>query len=159
EIMRLFIAREAVDRHLAVAGPMVDPKVSLGGKLAAFPKVAAFYAAWYPSRWLGWGRRPRYPRIRGPPPPVRYVQPTSGRLARNLFHAMMVYGARLEKKQALLFRGVEIGADLFAMTAALSRAQALKSARSEEGAGAVELADLLCRNLRRRIGAGFRAIW
>jgi alkylation response protein AidB-like acyl-CoA dehydrogenase len=159
EIMRLFIAREAVDKHLAVAGPLVDPKVPAGKKLAALPKVMAFYAAWYPTRWLGWGRWPRYAEFGELATHVRFVDRTSRRLARNLFHAMMVYGARLEKKQALLFRGVEIGADLFAMTAALSRAHSMRRASAEGGDQAVELADLFCRNMRRRIGSGFKAIW
>jgi alkylation response protein AidB-like acyl-CoA dehydrogenase len=159
EIMRLFIAREAVDRHLAVAGALVDPKVRAGAKLAAFPKVAAFYAAWYPGRWLGWGRWPRYGEFGELAPHVRFIERTSRKLARNLFHAMMVYGGKLEKKQALLFRGVEIGADLFAMSAAVSRAQALRASGAPEGTGAMELADLLCRNLRRRIAVGFKAIW
>ncbi|MCI0407131.1 MAG: acyl-CoA dehydrogenase family protein, partial [Acidobacteria bacterium] len=159
EIMRLFIAREAVDRHLGVAGPMVDPKVAAGKKLAALPRVIAFYAAWYPTRWLGWGRWPRYAEFGELAVHIRFIDRTSRRLARNLFHAMMVYGARLEKKQALLFRGVEIGADLFAMTAAVSRAHSMRRASAEGGAQAVELADLFCRNIRRRIGINFKAIW
>jgi hypothetical protein len=159
EIMRLFIAREALDRHLAAAGTLVDPKAPAGKKMAALPKVVAFYAGWYPTRLLGWGRWPRYSEFNDLAPHVRFIDRASRRLARSLFHAMVVYGARLEKKQAMLFRAVDIGADLFAMSATLSRAHALAESGAAEGREAPVLADLFCRNARRRIAASFRAMW
>jgi hypothetical protein len=159
EIMRLFIAREALDRHLSVAGDLVDPKASAEKKLAALPRIAAFYAAWYPTRWLGWGRWPRYSEFGRLARHARYLDRASRRLARTIFHAIVVHGARLERKQALLFRTVDIGADLFAMAAAVSRAATMARARAPEAPEAVELADLFCRNARRRIAARFRAVW
>jgi hypothetical protein len=71
---------------------------------------------------------------------------------------MLRHGPKLEKRQALLFRTVDIGADLFAMSAAVSRARSMEPERSAEARGAVELTDVFCRTVRRRIAEHFRAI-
>src|SRR5215218_6959745 len=52
EIMRLFIAREAVDHHFKLAFPIVAPESTMQQRLAALSKSAPFYATWYPARWL-----------------------------------------------------------------------------------------------------------
>src|SRR5688572_22978431 len=39
EIMHLFIAREAVDTHLSVAGDMIKPGIGAGQKIAAMAKA------------------------------------------------------------------------------------------------------------------------
>jgi len=149
EIMRLFIAREAVDTHLQVAGDLVDPSKSLGTRARALLRSAVFYARWYPPLWLGhrslgFGRFGRLARH------MRFVERRSRKLARALLHAMIRFGAGLERRQSVLFRMVDIGAELFAMTATVSRAHA--EGRPE----AVDLADIFCRHSRRRVDDLFR---
>jgi hypothetical protein len=158
EIMRLFIAREALDAHLSVAGAFADPKAPAGRRLAALPRIAAFYAWWYPSRWLGWGAWPRFSAFGPLAGHVRFLDRSTRRLARAVFHQMIRFGPKLERKQATLFRAVDIGADLFAMAAAVSRADALRRTGAAEGDRAVELADLFCRSAERRIRARFAAL-
>ncbi|MDQ2970462.1 MAG: acyl-CoA dehydrogenase, partial [Acidobacteriota bacterium] len=158
EIMRLFIAREALDRHLAVAGDFVNPKASRSKKLQALPKIGAFYGAWYPTRWIGWGRWPRFSEFGPLAPHLRYLERTTRRLSRSIFHMMARHGARLERRQALLFRAVDAGADLFAMSAAVSRAQQMRKAGDADAAHAVELADVFCRMMRRRISGHFHGM-
>ena len=156
EIMRLFIAREAVDRHLKVAGDLADPCASAGRKAAALLRAAAFYATWYPGRWLGWSRWPRYAEFGPLAPHVRFVERTSRRLARATFHAMVRFGPGLEKRQSVLFRLVDVGAELFAMSAACSRAEALRKRGRPE---ALDLADLFCRHARNRVRSSFAGLW
>ena len=159
EIMRLFIAREALDSHLAVAGDLFDPQVSRRDKARkALPRFVGFYAKWYPSRWIGWGHAPRFAEFGPLAEHVRYLERTTRRLARALFHMMARHGPKLEKRQTLLFRAVDVGADLFAMSAAVSRAQQMRRAKAPEAAKAVELADLFCRMTRRRIASHFAGI-
>jgi alkylation response protein AidB-like acyl-CoA dehydrogenase len=157
EIMRLFIAREALDRHLAVAGDLFNPKVTRSEKIRRVaPRFVGFYVKWYPSRWIGWGRAPRFSEFGPLAGHVRYLERTTRHLARALFHMMARYGPKLEKRQALLFRAVDIGADLYAMSAAVSRAQQIRKAGRPEAEHAVELADVFCRMTRRRIAGFFR---
>ena len=158
EIMRLFIAREAVDTHLSVAGDIIDPKASAGKKLAALLRAGVHYAWWYPSRFLGWGLWPRYASFGTLAGHLRFVERASRRLARSTFHAMVRFGPGLEKHQAVLGRIVDIGADLFVMTASIVRARMLTDRGSDE-TGATALTDLYCRHARRRIAARFDALF
>ncbi len=158
EIMRLFIAREAVDSHLSIAGDLIDPKSPIGTKLATLLKAGAHYAWWYPSRFLGWSFWPRYASFGALAPHLRFIERTSRRLARSTFHAMVRFGPGLEKRQAVLGRIVDIGADLFVMSASIVQARMLNERGGDER-GAAALADLYCQHARRRIAARFGALF
>ena len=158
EIMRLFIAREALDTHLRVAGDLVDPKAPAGRKVRALLRAAAFYAVWYPSQWLGFGLWPRYREFGRLATHVRFVNRAARKLARTLFHAMVRYGPRLERKQSVLFRMVDVGAELLAISASCSRAMML-AGKDPSNDGPIRMADLLCRQSRRRIRQLFGSVF
>jgi len=159
EIMHLFMAREMVDRHLQVAGALIDPDKPLGAKLAVLPRMLAFYAWWYPTRFFGWGLWPRYAEFGLLAKHLRFVERASRRLARASFHGMLRYQAGLQNKQAFLFRLVDIANEAFAMAATVSRAQALVAKGAPEAKDAVRMADLFCRQARRRAKSLFRDLW
>lgn len=159
EIMHLFMAREAVDVHLQVAGDIIDDTKAAREKLAALPRIGAFYARWYPSRWLGWSYWPKYNEFGRLARHVRFAEARTRALARTMFHGMMVYQARLQRKQAFLFRAVDIGLYLFAMTAAIVRVQHMKDERHPEAHTAEELAELFCRNATRKVEQLFHDMW
>ena len=159
EIMHLFMAREAVDKHLQVAGAMIDPEKSVAEKLSEIPKMTAFYASWYPTRWLGWGQWPRYQEFGDLAAHLRFAERNTRRLSRQIFHGMIVHQAKLQNKQAFLFRLVDIANELFAMAASVSRAHAMREAGHPEAENAAELTDLFCRNSRRRIVRLFQDLW
>ncbi|ASW56246.1 acyl-CoA dehydrogenase family protein [Plantactinospora sp. KBS50] len=156
EIMHLMIAREAVDAHLSVAGDIIDPDAGLSRKARAGARAGAFYASWLPTLAVGRGQNPAAYAEFGPlAGHLRYVERASRKLARSTFYAMSRWQGRMERKQAFLGRIVDIGAELFAISAACVRAQAQ---RDEQPAG-VELADLFSRQARLRIEALFGALW
>jgi hypothetical protein len=159
EIMRLLIAREAVDQHLSIAGALVDPKAGRAEKLKSARGAAAFYAKWLPRLAVGAGQSPTGYSELGPTLAghMRFVERASRRLARNTFYAMSRWQGRLEKKQAFLGRLVDIGAELYALSASCVRARAL--ADDKPGQSAVDLADLFCQGSRRRVERLFADLW
>ena len=152
EIMRLFIAREAVDHHFKLAFGIVNPESTMKQRLEGLAKSAPFYLTWYPTRWVSVGRLKRYGEFGKLARHLRYIEKTTRHLGRAIFHAMVRFGPKLERKQMVLFRAVDIGAELFAMSAAISRAQMLSKQGQRE---AVALADLFCREAAERIKVHF----
>ena len=151
EIMRLFIAREAVDPHLQKAGAMVDPRASTGAKLKGFAGLSAHMAGWVPRLLVGKGRIPGAYGEFGPlAHHLRYVERASRKLGRTLFMAMTRFGPKLEKRQSVLFRLVDVGAELFAMSCACVYAQHMIT-QDRQNDGPVRMADLYCRHARARV--------
>ncbi|MFE2127707.1 MULTISPECIES: acyl-CoA dehydrogenase family protein [Streptomyces] len=164
EIMHLLIAREAVDAHLSVAGDLIDPEKALGDKARAGARAAGFYARWLPKLATGPGHVPGTYRAFHPSghpdlsPHLRYVERSARKLARSTFYAMSRWQGRMETKQGFLGRIVDIGAELFAMSAACVRAEHLR-ASGEHGREAYQLADAFCEQSRLRVEELFGRLW
>ncbi len=164
EIMHLMIAREAVDAHLKVAGGLIDPDSSFTQKRKSATAAGLFYARWLPTLATGRGHLPlaygdfhvsRHPNLAAH---LRFVERASRRLARATFMAMSRWQGRLETKQVFLGRIVDIGAELFAMSAACVHAERLRS-HEDHGREAYQLANAFCRQSRLRIDDLFHNLW
>jgi alkylation response protein AidB-like acyl-CoA dehydrogenase len=160
EIMHLLIAREAVDQHLAVAGDILEPETALGDKARAAVEAAKFYGRWFPQLAVGEGVKPgAFSEFGALARHLRYVERASRKMARSTFYAMGRWQAKLERKQSVLGRIVDIGAELFAISSAVVYAQTLQSEQPARAAEAVQLADLFCRQARRRADVLFAELF
>jgi hypothetical protein len=160
EIMHLFMAREAVDKHLQVAGAMIDPAKTREDRMAALPGILRFYTRWYPPLWLQGVTAPlRYGEWGALAGHVRFIERAARKLARSSFHGMAIYQAKMERKQGFLFRCVDVVMELFAMAATCAHARRLEQDRAPNAAEARELADLFCRLSRRKVRRLFRDLW
>jgi hypothetical protein len=146
EILRLFLAREALDPHLSRLGALATPGSPFLAKAGAVGSALAHYPLFYAARSL-----PAVTTPAGLPAalrsPWRSVRRDARALARRIVRAMLRHGAGLEHRQALLGRLVDDGVDLTASALALSRAA------SRGDAGSAELADLFVRHARARAAA------
>ncbi|MBI4661609.1 MAG: acyl-CoA dehydrogenase family protein [Verrucomicrobia bacterium] len=163
EILRLFIAREALDPHLKVAAPALNSQLPMTERLKSAIRAGWFYAGWYPQQFLAPFHVSRFTFQAHPTlaKHLRYAARTSRRLARNLFHAMIRFGPKLERQQLLLGRFVDIGAELFVITASCLRAQNRLANAADNGQkrSVLHLADFACRSARVRLEQNFRALW
>jgi len=160
EIMHLLIAREAVDQHLQVAGDTLEPDVGLKDKGKAALEAGAFYSRWLPGLVTGKGQSPgafrEFGELAGH---LRFAERSSRKLARSIFYLMSRFQVGLEKKQARLGRVVDIGAELFAISSAVVYANTIATEHPERAEQARELADLFCKQARRRVDELFTALW
>jgi alkylation response protein AidB-like acyl-CoA dehydrogenase len=160
EIMRLLIAREAVDAHLTAAGDLANPKADVRQKTKAAVGASGFYAKWLPQLVFGEGQWPTAYREFGRlAAHLRFVERSARKLARNTFYGMARWQAALEQKQGFLGRVVDIGAELFAMSAACVRAEAQRGVDRVQGEQAYQLADAFCQQATLRVEAFFHALW
>jgi len=154
EIMRLFIAREALDPHLKVGGAIFNTQLPMSKRAKAVFTSGKFYAGWYPRQWLP-GRARKIDNLHSDlVAHVNYAARTSKKLARGLFHAMARFGPKLDREQLLLSRFVGIATELFAISATCSLAQS----KIDNGASREEilsLANYFCRSARLRIDHHF----
>ena len=159
EIMRLFIAREMLDPHLKVSAAALNSQLPWSQRLSAAVKATMFYSTWYPKQWL-----PLSPKSKVQSPKLaqhlRYVARTNRRLARAIFHAMLRHGPKLEREQLLLGRFVDIGAELFAITAVCLRGEQLLDSKNAnaDGKNLPGLIDYFCQAARLRIEQHFHGL-
>jgi alkylation response protein AidB-like acyl-CoA dehydrogenase len=154
EIMRLFIAREALDPHLKVGGAIFNTQLPMSERARAVFSSGKFYAGWYPRQWMmnGAGKIDNlHVTLQGH---VDYAARTSKRLARGLFHAMARFGPKLDREQLLLSRFVGIATELFAISATCSYAQWLLG-QGKPADEILTVADYFCRSARMRIDHHF----
>jgi len=123
EIMRLFIAREALDPHLKIGAEAVNASLPMKQRMKAALKAAKFYSVWLPVKYVPrsiQGGLDLHPTLLTE---MASVERLSRKLARRLFFAMAINGPALEKKQVLLGRFVDIGSELFVLATTISYAQ------------------------------------
>src|SRR6266436_3525446 len=154
EIMRLFIAPEALDPHLKVGGAIFNTQLPKSERLKAVFSSGKFYAGWYPRQWLPNGAN-KIDNLRSDlQRHVDYAAAGSKKLARALFHAMARFGPKLDRQQLLLSRFVGIATELFAISATCSYGQ-YKIDQGESAAEILSVADYFCRSSRMRIDHHF----
>ncbi len=154
EIMRLFIAREALDPHLKVGGGIFNTQLPMSDRVKAVLSSGKFYAGWYPRQWLrkGAGNVDNLHEVLLGH--VNYAARTSKRLARGLFHAMARFGPKLDREQLLLSRFVGVATELFAISATCSYAQWLLG-QGKPADEILSIANYFCRSARMRIDHHF----
>ena len=160
EIMHLIIAREAMDQHLHVAGDLMEPDLPLDRKAKALGKAGAFYAAWYPKLAVGRGQAPQsYASFGELAGQMRFVERASRKLARSTFYAMARWQAGTEDHGAFLGRIVDIGAELFAISATVVYTQTALREHPERAAETQELAAAFCNQAQHRTERLFHELW
>lgn len=156
EIMKLFLAREAMDPHLKRLGFLIQGKPSIGTLFTQVPKLMGSYAWWYLKQlFKPWKTKP-YKDLGKLAKHFKFIESTAPKLARNIFFYMAKYQKKLEHKQMILSRLIDVGTDLFVMAATCSYAQMLSKKQNNDSA--IDLADYFCEMAEKRVEEAFKSL-
>lgn len=156
EIMRLYLAREALDPHLTIAGALLAPGAGGAARLRAACRAAGFYARWYPRQVAGAQLARAHRDMRGWSATARLVDRWASRLALATVHAMARHGPRLPHRQLLLGHLVDAGTELWAMAVTAAWAEHLAATDPDVDQPRV-LAEHFVRAAARRVRSHLRA--
>lgn len=156
EIMKLFLAREAMDPHIKRLDFLLKGKVPIGKLVTEIPKLIGQYSWWYTKQLFRPFKTPKYDDLGILARHYEFIANISPRLARNIFYYMMRFQKHLEHKQLLLGRLMDIGTDLFAMAAVCS--YAISQSKKLNDNSPIDLADYFCKIAKRRVMRNFRAL-
>lgn len=158
EIMKLFLAREALDFHLQKLAFLLPNSKNQEGKLKSGWNAFKFYTQWYAKNlFKPWMPKSSYPEMNSLAKHFHFIEDSSHRLAREIFYSMMRYQKNLEKQQLLLGRLMDIGAELFAMSSVCS--YAIKLHKEEPSNNSfIDLADLFCSLSRLRVADYYNSL-
>lgn len=156
DIMRLFLAREALNPHLKMASDLLKAHSPIGAKIKSGAQLAKFYSRWYPAQWIHSGLWENHS-DKGPlGKHYHYIDQTSHKLARTILHCLGLYQDKLEDEQIILGDLMEIGSNLFAMAATCAYADKLIG--EKENMTPKYLADVFCIHTEKKISQLFDRI-
>jgi hypothetical protein len=132
DILRPFVAREALNMHLERARRYFDERLTPGQRLLDLGRLIAFYVPWYLRQWIA--RRPpshfKNPKVRSH---LLFVERASRRLTRAVFHAILRQRQAFKDDQGRQNRIEGVGEDLLliAVTSLYAEAQQRITGRAE----------------------------
>jgi alkylation response protein AidB-like acyl-CoA dehydrogenase len=157
DVLRPFVAREALDMHLERARNYLDEKASRAQRLAEMGRLLAFYVPWYLKQWK-LKRLPshvvfRHTHVRAH---LRFIERASRRLARAVLYAMFWHRQALQHDQGRQNRIETIGEDLLVM--AVSSLYAEERQRTAGETEAWDLAEIVFGEASARIKQQIREL-
>ncbi len=157
DILRPFVAREALNMHLERARNYFDEQITGLRRLVETGRLFGFYVSWYMKQWIP-RLLPSQPEFRHPKvqPRLRFVERASRRLSRATLYALIWHRQALRDDQGRQNRIESIGEDLLLIATATLSAEA-----HERTTGHVEtwdLADEVVRQAKGRVEQHIRTL-
>ncbi len=157
DILRPFVAREALNTHLERARNYFDERVTGLRRLTEAGRLLKFYIPWFVRQWTPrlLPSQPEFHHVQVRPK-LRFVERASRRLARATFYAMVWHRQALRDDQGRQNRIETIGEDLLVVAATALYAEAQE--RTTGHREAWDLADQVFNEAQPRIGHNIREL-